>query len=154
MRTSGHVPALPYGVPEMATDDPATPRPAAAATSGLRIVLFGTYDERQHPRVRVLREGLTELGHEIRVVNVPLGFDTASRVRLASQPWRLPSLLLRLAARWGRLLWRSRRARRPDAVGRTTWPAPSPRSPRTTASSSDCGAPPTPPPSSASAPQP
>lgn len=82
----------------------------------LRITFFGTFDEHQHPRVRVLREGLTQLGHEVDVVNVPLGLDTASRVRLAAQPWRMPLLALRLIATWTRLLWLSRRTRRPDVV--------------------------------------
>ena len=80
------------------------------------IVLFGTYDEGLHARVRVLREGLTTRGHDVTVVNVPIGVTTADRVRLAVQPWRAPLFAARVVAAWARLLWRSRRVRRPDAV--------------------------------------
>jgi glycosyltransferase involved in cell wall biosynthesis len=82
----------------------------------LRIAFFGTYDERKHPRVQVLREGLTALGHQVEVVNVPLRLSTAQRVQLTSQLWRAPFVTLRLAVTWGRLLVRSRRVRRPDVV--------------------------------------
>jgi glycosyltransferase involved in cell wall biosynthesis/SAM-dependent methyltransferase len=82
----------------------------------LRIVFFGTYDEGRHPRVRVLREGLLDRGHDVIVSNLPLSLDTAGRVRLASQPWRAPWFVARIVGTWGRLLWRSRRIRRPDVV--------------------------------------
>lgn len=82
----------------------------------LRIAFFGTYDEQRHPRVRVLREGLAAHGHDVTVVNAPLGVDTAGRVALASHPWRSPVFAARLAAAWLQLVWRSRRLHRPDAV--------------------------------------
>ena len=82
----------------------------------LGVTFFGTYDERRHPRVRVLREGLADLGLDITIVNVPLDLDTSDRVRLASEPWRAPVIALRLLVTWIRLLVRSRRARRPDVV--------------------------------------
>ena len=82
----------------------------------LRIVLFGTFDVRRHPRVRVLGEGLERLGHSVDVVNVPLDLDTAARVRLAAQPWRAPAVAVRLVVAWIRLLARSRGVERPDAV--------------------------------------
>jgi glycosyltransferase involved in cell wall biosynthesis len=82
----------------------------------LRITFFGTYDERRHPRVRVLREGLGDLGFDVTIVNAPLDLDTADRVRLASEPWRAPVIAVRLLVTWIRLLMRSRRARRPDVV--------------------------------------
>jgi glycosyltransferase involved in cell wall biosynthesis/SAM-dependent methyltransferase len=80
------------------------------------VTFFGTYDERRHPRVRVLREGLDDLGHRITIVNVPLDLDTSDRVRLAAEPWRAPVMALRLLVTWIRLLMRSRRAGRPDVV--------------------------------------
>lgn len=83
---------------------------------GLRLVVFGTFDARHHPRVQVLIEGLAELGHDVQVVNVPLALDTAARVRLAAQPWRAPVVIARLLTAWIRLLVRSRRVRRPDMV--------------------------------------
>ena len=85
-------------------------------TGRLRITFFGTYDERLHPRVLVLKEGLVALGHQVDVVNVPLRFDTAARVQLASQPWRAPLFALRVLTTWARLLLKSRRVRHPDVV--------------------------------------
>jgi glycosyltransferase involved in cell wall biosynthesis len=82
----------------------------------LRVTFFGTYDERRHPRVRVLREGLDDLGFDVTTVNVPLDLDTADRVRVVSEPWRAPRIALRLLMTWIKLLLRSRRARRPDVV--------------------------------------
>ena len=80
------------------------------------VAFFGTYDERRHPRVRVLREGLIDHGYEVSVANVPLDLDTAGRVRLASRPWRSPQFFVHMLAAWARLLWRSRGIHGPDAV--------------------------------------
>ena len=74
----------------------------------LRVVMFGTYDEANHPRVRVLREGLIALGHDVEVVSVPLRLDTAARVDLARRPWRAPLVALRVRPTWVSLLVRSR----------------------------------------------
>ena len=81
----------------------------------MRILFFGTYDERTHPRVRVLRDGLDGDGREVRVANAPLGFSTADRVRLAQRPWTAATLGYRLLVRWVRL-WRSTRGQAPDVV--------------------------------------
>jgi glycosyltransferase involved in cell wall biosynthesis len=82
-----------------------------------RIVFFGTYDERHHPRVQVLRQGLVARGDHVEVVNVPFDLDTAARVQLVAQPWRAPVVAVRLVMAWLRLLVRSRRVtRRPDAI--------------------------------------
>ncbi len=81
----------------------------------MRVLFFGTFDESKHPRVRVLREGLTRHLGEVGVCNVPLEFDTAARVSVAAEPWRAPLLLWRMAACWVRLLWKSR-IYRPDVV--------------------------------------
>lgn len=85
----------------------------------VRILAFGTYDVRVHPRVGVLIEGLRGNGDELVEVNVPLGLDTASRVAMLRQPWRLPAGAVRLARCWALLAVRGRRAYRrrpPDAV--------------------------------------
>lgn len=66
--------------------------------------------------MRVLRDGLTALGHPVDVVNVPLDLDTAARVRLVTQPWRAVPVAVRLAVAWARLVVRSRRVKAPDAV--------------------------------------
>jgi len=87
----------------------------------MRVLLFGTYDTRLHPRIGTIAEGLRQRGFEVDECNAPLGLDTASRVRLLAQPWRLPALAARLASRWATLAWRAqgrraRRATRPDVV--------------------------------------
>lgn len=81
----------------------------------MRILFFGTYDERTHPRVRALREGLAERGHEITVVNEPLGVSTAGRVGVARNPLRAPVLALRILRCWLRL-WRRSRGLDPEVV--------------------------------------
>lgn len=85
----------------------------------MRLLAFGTYDVQAHPRVAVLIEGLRAHGHEVVEVNAPLGLDTAQRVAMLRQPWRLPLLALRLLRCWVTLAVRSRaavRRARPDAV--------------------------------------
>ena len=85
----------------------------------MRLLAFGTYDVRTHPRVGVLVEGLRASGDQVREINVPLGIDTAGRVAMLRQPWRLPLLALRLARCWTVLAVRGRRERRqhpPDVV--------------------------------------
>ena len=56
----------------------------------MQIRLFGTFDERRHPRVRVLREGLAAHG-TVRVDNVPVPIDTAMRVE-ALRRWEVWTL--------------------------------------------------------------
>jgi glycosyltransferase involved in cell wall biosynthesis len=81
----------------------------------MRILFFGTYDERTHPRVRALREGLAQHGHEITTVNEPLGVSTAERVGTAKNPLRAPILALRIVRCWVRL-WRRSAGLEPDVV--------------------------------------
>jgi glycosyltransferase involved in cell wall biosynthesis len=82
-----------------------------------RIVVFGTYQAEDHPRVRVLAEGLAAHGYEILEINEPLGLTTDDRVRLLREPWRLPLLFAHLIRCWWRL-WRRGRSNRDgvDAV--------------------------------------
>lgn len=82
----------------------------------MRVLIFGTYDVAAHPRVGVIAEGLRVAGHEVRECNAPLGFDTAARVRMLAQPWRVPALGVRLARCWGRLVRQALRGPRPDVV--------------------------------------
>lgn len=85
----------------------------------MHIVAFGTYDVASHPRVAVLIEGLRACGAEVTEVNRPLGLDTAARVAILRQPWRLPLFALRLLTCWSGLVaesLRRRRRGRPDAV--------------------------------------
>ena len=82
----------------------------------MRWLAFGTYDARRHPRVGVLIEGLRASGDEVVQVNAPLDLDTAARVRLLREPWRIPLTAVALASCWGRLIRAARRAPTPDAV--------------------------------------
>jgi len=78
----------------------------------MRVLAFGTYDVRSHPRIGVLIEGLRASGDDVVEVNIPLGLNTANRVAMLRQPWRLPVGALRLARCWARLTVRGRRAYR------------------------------------------
>jgi len=80
------------------------------------VLFFGTYDARTYPRVRVLQEGFAALGDEVLECNVPLGLDTAMRVRMLRQPWLVPLLAVRIAVAWARLWRRSRRLPEIDLV--------------------------------------
>lgn len=82
----------------------------------MRVVFFGTYDSRAHPRIRTIRQGLESFGVEVAECNVPLGIDTASRVRMLNEPWRVPLLGVKLARSWWRLWRNSKGLRRADAV--------------------------------------
>src|SRR6202522_3211660 len=74
----------------------------------MRVLMFGTYDTGLHPRIGTIAEGLRERGFKVDECNAPLGLDTAARVRLLTQPWRLRALAARLASRWASLAWRAR----------------------------------------------
>ena len=80
---------------------------------------MGTYDVDRHPRVGVLLAGLRAWGDEVAEADEPLPLDTAGRVRMLQQPWRLPLLAVQLARCWWLVARRARReARRarPDVV--------------------------------------
>ncbi len=82
----------------------------------MRILLFGTYDKASHPRVAVLEQGLRRRGLQVQECNAPLGIGTAARVAALRQPWRVPTLALRVVSRWLLLVLRSARFRRRSAV--------------------------------------
>ena len=82
----------------------------------MRVILFGTYDTSTHPRIATLGEGLRDSGLDVAECNAPLGLDTAGRVAMLAQPWRVPALLVRLARRWAALARSARRMPPPDAV--------------------------------------
>lgn len=73
------------------------------------VVVFGTFDERRHPRVNVLVESLEELPVRVVRCNEPLGLSTASRLQLVRRPWRAVPLGIRLLAVWWRLIVRALR---------------------------------------------
>jgi glycosyltransferase involved in cell wall biosynthesis len=82
----------------------------------VRWLAFGTYDVHRHPRVAVLVDGLRESGDEVAEVNDPLPLDTAGRVQMLKQPWRLPVLAWQLGRCWSRLVVGARRNRDVDAI--------------------------------------
>ncbi|HZP51054.1 glycosyltransferase [Actinocrinis sp.] len=82
----------------------------------MRVTVFGTYDAKAHPRVAIIADGLRAHGHEVQECNAPLGLDTAARVAILAQPWRVPVLLGTLARRWLALARAARRQPRPDLV--------------------------------------
>ena len=82
----------------------------------MRVLVFGTYDTSSHPRVGIIADGLRSHGMDVQECNVPLGLDTAGRVAMLAQPWRVPLLLLRLADRWWRLARSARKMPPPDVV--------------------------------------
>ena len=92
------------------------PQPARVPHGPRRILFFGTYDARRYQSVRVLRDGLADLGHEICECNEPLNVSTAARVKLLRQPWRLPVFAFRLLAAWTKLWRRARRLPECDTV--------------------------------------
>ncbi len=82
----------------------------------MRVTVFGTYDVKSHPRVGIIADGLRAHGHDVQECNAPLGLDTAARVKILAQPWRVPVLLGTLAGRWLALARTARRQPRPDLV--------------------------------------
>ncbi|GGL66122.1 hypothetical protein GCM10009706_00750 [Curtobacterium citreum] len=85
----------------------------------MRILAFGTYQAADHPRVRVLADGLRERGHQVAEANVPLGLSTKERVAMLGGASGALRMVGRLARSWSRLVLvstRVRRRARPDAV--------------------------------------
>ena len=82
----------------------------------MRALIFGTYDTSVHPRIGIVAQGLRDHGFDVIECNEPLGLNTAARVRLLAQPWRVPVLLGRLALLWAKLAWRASRTPAPDVV--------------------------------------
>lgn len=83
----------------------------------MRVLGFGTYDRRAHPRAAIQLQGLAELGADVSELNRPLGFTTAERIMMLRKPWLAYRLALRLCSRWAALTARRLRLGfRPDAV--------------------------------------
>jgi glycosyltransferase involved in cell wall biosynthesis len=66
----------------------------------MRVLFFGTYDERRHPRVRALRQGFAATGWGVHVLNRPLNDSTEDRVAAARNPLRVLPWIAHLVPRW------------------------------------------------------
>lgn len=85
----------------------------------MRVLGFGTYDVRTHPRVGVLLSGLRSAGMDVVELNRPLGIGTSGRVAALHSPSQLLTFATTLLARWASLVVGSLRfmgAHRPDVV--------------------------------------
>ncbi|KFI53854.1 glycosyltransferase [Bifidobacterium callitrichos] len=85
-----------------------------------RVLAFGTYNVRKHPRVGILIDGLRANGCEVTEINHPLELSTAQRVEILRKPWKLFGFAWDLLGLWRALrrdarAW-MRRHGRPDAV--------------------------------------
>jgi glycosyltransferase involved in cell wall biosynthesis len=82
----------------------------------VRVLGFGTYDVRRHPRAGILLDGLGARGIDVEQLNQPLGFSTAERIAMVERPWLGYRFAFRLLRRWATLALRARRTRAIDAV--------------------------------------
>jgi glycosyltransferase involved in cell wall biosynthesis len=81
-----------------------------------RVLLFGSYDARLHPRVAVLREGLAQHGWQVDELNVPLGASTADKVAAATSAGAAVGLAGRQARAWRGLVAGRRRIAEPPEI--------------------------------------
>lgn len=82
----------------------------------MRVLFFGTYDARRHPRIEVLMEGLRAHGDTVLECNFPSRLNTAGRVNLLRRPWVLPTFAWDVVRSWFRLIRGARRTQPADAV--------------------------------------
>ncbi|WP_353335751.1 glycosyltransferase [Bifidobacterium psychraerophilum] len=85
-----------------------------------RVLAFGTYNTRKHPRVGILIDGLRSNGCTVDEINAPLNLSTAGRVEILKKPWKLFGFARSLLTLWRQLAkdaksW-MRDNGRPDAV--------------------------------------
>lgn len=90
------------------------------ASHSPKVLAFGTYNVRKHPRVGILISGLRKNGCSVEEINHPLELSTAQRVEILKKPWKLFGFAWNLLGLW-RALRRDARAwvkrnGRPDAV--------------------------------------
>ena len=83
---------------------------------GRRLLVFGSYDATLHPRVAVLRDGLSARGWHVEELNEPLGAATSDKVAAAGSPAAALRLAGRQARSWAGLVRGSRGGPDPDVV--------------------------------------
>lgn len=86
----------------------------------IKVLAFGTYNVRKHPRVGIIIDGLNKNGCNVDQVNHPLELSTAQRVEILRKPWKLFGFAWNLLTLW-RMLCRDakswmKRHGKPDAV--------------------------------------
>lgn len=85
-----------------------------------RVLAFGTYNVRKHPRVGILIDGLRRNGCAVEEINHPLELSTAQRVEVLKKPWKLFGFAWNLLSLWCALrrdakAWMKSNGR-PDAI--------------------------------------
>lgn len=65
-----------------------------------RVLAFGTYNVRKHPRVGILIDGLRRNGCVVDEVNRPLELSTSQRVEILKKPWKLFGFALDILRLW------------------------------------------------------
>lgn len=65
-----------------------------------RVLAFGTYNVRKHPRVGIIIDGLRKNGVQVAEVNRPLELSTAQRVEVLKKPWKLFGFALGILRLW------------------------------------------------------
>ena len=85
-----------------------------------KVLAFGTYNVRKHPRVGILIDGLRRNGCDVVEINDPLTLSTAERVEILKKPWKVFGFGLKLLGLWHSIAKRARAWMksngRPDAV--------------------------------------
>ena len=65
-----------------------------------KVLAFGTYNIRKHPRVGILIDGLRKNGCEVIEINDPLTLSTAERVEILKKPWKVFGFGVKLLGLW------------------------------------------------------
>ena len=85
-----------------------------------KVLAFGTYNVRKHPRVGILIDGLRKNGCDVVEINDPLTLSTAERVEILKKPWKVFSFGFKLLGLWHSIAKQARAWMksngRPDAV--------------------------------------
>lgn len=85
-----------------------------------KVLAFGTYNVRKHPRVGILIDGLRRNGCDVVEINDPLTLSTAERVEILKKPWKVFGFGLKLLGLWHSIAKRARAWMKsnggPDAV--------------------------------------
>lgn len=85
-----------------------------------KVLAFGTYNVRKHPRVGILIDGLRKNGCEVTEINKPLMLSTAERVEILKKPWKVFGFGFNLLGLWHNITKQARAWMKangkPDAV--------------------------------------